>query len=52
MVITMTDLEQAHALLSKIEKNPQARSPEAILLALIYEELKKLNKKTDRKEKQ
>jgi hypothetical protein len=37
-------IDQAHALLSQIEKNPQARSPEAILLALIYEELKKLNR--------
>jgi hypothetical protein len=41
----MADLEQAHALLSQIEKNPQARSPEAILLALILIELRRMREK-------
>jgi hypothetical protein len=45
------NLEKAFYLISEIERT-DPRPPEHVLLALIYEELKKLNKKTDRKEKQ
>jgi hypothetical protein len=38
------EIEPAHALLSQIERNASGRPPDYILLALIYEELKKLNR--------